>query len=66
VGVTLGLIIAFFFHSNMEPTASASERNSGEDHVRSELSTRIIGLWPYLFIAISILGWTYELLSHAR
>jgi len=49
----------------MEPTASASERNSIEDHVRLELSTRIIGLWPYLFIAISILGWTYELLNHA-
>jgi hypothetical protein len=50
----------------MERTESVSEPIPRVGHVRSELFKRIVGLWPYLFIAISIDGWAYEFLSRNR
>jgi hypothetical protein len=50
----------------MERTESASELIPRGDHVRSEFFRRIVGFWPYLFVAISIVGWAYEFLSRNR
>jgi hypothetical protein len=50
----------------MERTESASELIPRGGHVRSEFFRRIVGLWPYLFVAISIVGWAYEFLSRNR
>jgi hypothetical protein len=52
--------------TGMTKTQSISEQAGAGSHVLSDSFSGVLGLWPYLFILVSIVGLTCELVSALR
>ena len=50
----------------MERTESVAEHRLCGYYVRAEFITRVGGFWPYLLIAISVIGLAYEFFGSTR